>query len=101
MQGWIAYFRIQEFKFVFRDLDAWIRSRLRSVQLKKWKNPRRFQRHAMKAGMPADRARRIWVRMNKWQSVMRIEVRAVMNLEWFRQLGLLHLHDFTTATLKK
>jgi len=101
MRGWIEYFRIQEFKFVFRDLDAWIRSRLRSVQLKKWKKPRRFQHYAIKAGLAPDQARRTWVRMNKWQSVMRIEVRTAMNLEWFRIRGLLHLHDFTAATLKR
>jgi group II intron reverse transcriptase/maturase len=101
MRGWIEYFKIQEFKFLFRDLDAWIRSRLRSVQLKKWKKPRRFQHYATKAGLPPDRAQRTWVKMNKWQSVMRIEVRVVMNLEWFRNLGLLHLHDFTTATCKR
>jgi hypothetical protein len=39
LRGWCAYFRIQEFRMIFRDLDAWIRSRLRSMQLKKWKNP--------------------------------------------------------------
>ena len=100
LQGWIVYFRIQEFKFLFRDLDAWIRSRLRSVQLKKWKNPRRFQRYAIKAGLPPHQAQRVWVRMNKWQSTMRKEVRIVMNLEWFRKLGLISLHDYTNAPLK-
>ncbi len=30
--GWVGYFGIQEFKCLFRDLDAWIRSRLRSTQ---------------------------------------------------------------------
>jgi group II intron reverse transcriptase/maturase len=100
MQGWIAYFRIQEFKYLFRDLDAWIRSRLRSVQLKKWKNPRRFQHYAIKVGLPPDQAQRIWVRMNKWQSTMRKEVRIVMNLEWFKRHGLIALHDYTKATLK-
>jgi group II intron reverse transcriptase/maturase len=63
MRGWIAYFRIQEFKYLFRDFDAWIRSRLRSVQLKKWKNPRKFQHHAIKAGLPLHQAHRIWVKM--------------------------------------
>ena len=38
LQGWVAYFGIQEFKMLFRDFDGWIRSRLRSMQLKKWKN---------------------------------------------------------------
>jgi len=40
-------------------------------------------------------ARRVWVRMRKWQSVNRKEVRFVLNLQWFRKLGLIFLHDFT------
>ena len=35
LRGWVAYFRVQEFKKIFNDLDSWIRSRLRSMQLKK------------------------------------------------------------------
>lgn len=100
MQGWISYFRIQEFKYLFRDLDAWIRSRLRSIQLKKWKNARKFQRIAIKSGLRPHEARRTWVRMNRWQSINRKEVRFVMNLAWFRKLGLVFLHDSTLATLK-
>lgn len=100
MQGWISYFRIQEFKYLFRDFDAWIRSRLRSIQLKKWKNPRKFQRIAIKSGVRPQEARRTWLRMNKWQSINRKEVRFVMNLAWFRKLGLVFLHDSTLATLK-
>lgn len=26
LRGWVDYFGIQEFKYLFRDLDAWIRS---------------------------------------------------------------------------
>ncbi|HUO76599.1 MAG TPA: group II intron reverse transcriptase/maturase [Thermodesulfovibrionales bacterium] len=98
MQGWISYFSIQEFKYLFRDFDAWIRSRLRSVQLKKWKNPRKFQRIAIKSGLRPQEARRTWLRMNKWQSTNRKEVRFVMNLAWFRKLGLVFLYDSTPAT---
>ena len=100
MRGWVSYFAIQDFKYLFRDLDAWIRSRLRSTQLKKWKNPRKFQRLAIRSGIEPSKAHRIWLRMNKWQSVMRKEVRFVMNLDWFRKLDLVFLHDFTQATLK-
>lgn len=100
LQGWVGYFRIQEFKYLFRDLDAWIRSRLRSTQLKKWKKPRKFQRIMIKVGFDPRKAHRTWVRMNKWQSVTRREVRFVMNNEWFSRLGLISLHNFTLATLK-
>ena len=50
LRGWVGYFGIQEFTYLFRDFDAWIRSRLRSTQLKKWKKPRTFQRIMIKAG---------------------------------------------------
>jgi group II intron reverse transcriptase/maturase len=100
LQGWVGYFRIQEFKYLFRNLDAWTRSRLRSVQLKKWKKPSKFQRIMIKVGFDPRKAHRTWVRMNKWQSVMRREVRFVMNNDWFSKLGLISLHNFTLATLK-
>jgi len=97
LRGWVGYFGIQEFKYLFRDLDAWIRSRLRSTQLKKWKNPRKFQRIMIKAGFDPKESHRVWLKMNRWQSVMRRPVRFVMNLDWFRERGLVFLHDFTVA----
>jgi len=98
LRGWVSYFGIQEFRYLFRDLDGWVRSRLRSMQLKKWKNPRKFQRIMIKTGFKRQQAHRVWVKMNKWQSVERKEVRFVMNLKWFREQGLIFLHDFTQQT---
>jgi group II intron reverse transcriptase/maturase len=37
LTGWREYFRLAETPRVFRDLDEWIRHRLRAVQLKQWK----------------------------------------------------------------
>jgi len=96
-RGWVGYFGTQEFKTLFRDLDAWIRSRLRSTQLKKWKKPRKFQRIMIKAGLDPQQAHRTWIKMNRWQSVMRRPVRFVMNLNWFRERGLIFLHDSIIA----
>ena len=99
LRGWVGYFGIQEFKYLFRDLDAWIRSRLRSMQLKKWKKPGKFQRIMIKAGFDPKDAHRVWIKMNRWQSVMRRPVRFVMNLDWFRERGLVFLHDYTISFL--
>jgi RNA-directed DNA polymerase len=99
LQGWVAYFGIQEFKKIFWELDAWIRSRLRSMQLKKWKNPHKFQRIMIQSGFKPQDAHRVWVKMNKWQSVHRRAVRFTLNLKWFRQHGLLFLNDFTKRPL--
>ena len=98
--GWVTYFRVQEFKKIFEELDGWIRSRLRSMQLKKWKNPMKFQRVMIKAGVKAQEARRVWVRMDKWQSVERRPVRFTMNLNWFKGQGLLFLNDFIRKPLE-
>ena len=95
LRGWVNYFKIQELRVIFRDLDSWIRSRLRSTQLKKWKKPNKFQRMMIRAGYKPEDAHRTWVKMNRWQSVNRKEVRFVMNLYWFRTQGLVFLNDFT------
>jgi group II intron reverse transcriptase/maturase len=100
LRGWVGYYRLQEFLRVFRELDEFIRSRLRSMQLKKWKKPRKFQRMMIRTGYPVNEARRTWIKMEKWQSVARRPVRFVLNLNWFRRQGLLFLDDFTSQTLK-
>jgi RNA-directed DNA polymerase len=100
LRGWVSYFRIQEFRYLFRDLDGWIRSRLRSMQLKKWKKPTKFQRMMIYSGFKPREAHRVWIKMNKWQSVERKEVRFVMNLKWFRKQGLILLHVYTQQTLE-
>jgi group II intron reverse transcriptase/maturase len=94
LRGWVSYFRAQQFRKPFIELDGWIRSRLRSMQLKKWKNPRKFQKMMIKAGFNPQEAAKVWVKMNKWQSVSRRPVRFAMNLEWFRKKGLIFLCDY-------
>jgi hypothetical protein len=58
LRGWVGYFGIQEFKYLFRNHDAWIRSRLMSMQLKKWKKPKKFQRIMIMVGFDPNEARR-------------------------------------------
>jgi len=87
-------------KKLFGDLDGWIRSRLRSMQLKKWKNPHKFRRIIIDFASKPQEAHRVWIRMNKWQSVHRRAVRFVMNLKWFKKQGLFFLNDFTKRLLE-
>ena len=100
LNGWIAYFRIQQFKTLLKSLDGFIRNRIRSMQLKKWKKPKKFQRMMRKAGICPQDAHKTWVRMNKWQSVHRRVVRAVLSNRWCRGQGLTTLDDFTQRNLK-
>jgi group II intron reverse transcriptase/maturase len=98
--GWVNYFCIQEFRQLFRHLDEWIRNRLRSIQLKKWKNPVKFQRIMIRAGYQPAEARKIWVKMARWQSVERKEVLFTLNLGWFKRQGLMFLNEYTNQALE-
>ena len=100
LRGRVAYFRIQEFRKIMGELDGFIRNRLRSMQLKKWKTPRKFQRMMIRAGYCPNKAGRTWVRMRNWQSVSRPEVRFTLNLKWFRRHLLVFLNDSVNHTLE-
>ncbi len=50
--GWKEYFRLAETPRVFRDLDEWIRHRLRAVQLKQWKRGPTVFRELRARGVP-------------------------------------------------
>jgi hypothetical protein len=100
LAGWVEYFRIQEFRQLFRLLDEWVRSRLRSIQLKKWKRPVKFQRIMIRAGYKPAEARKTWVKMDRWQSVDRKEVLFTLNLKWFKRQGLIFLNDYTNRALE-
>ena len=65
------------------------------MQLKKWKKPAKFQRIMIKAGFCPVKSKKTWVKMNRWQSTERREVRFTMNLDWFRNWKLVFLNDYT------
>ena len=95
LRGWGNYFKVQEDRTVFASLDHWVRQRLRSMQLAKWKKPKRFQKAMINAGIPQSHAERIWVAMTAWHSVHRPEVQRVLNTGWFRNMGLIFLSDYS------
>ncbi len=100
LAGWVTYFCIQEFRQLFRHLDEWVRNRLRSIQLKKWKKPAKFQRIMIRAGYKPSDARKTWVKMDRWQSVERKEVLFTLNLGWFKRQGLMFLNEYTNRALE-
>jgi len=54
---------------------------------------KKFQAAMVTAGVPVWRARRVWVAMRSWQSASRRAVLRVLDLDWFRSLGLVFLQD--------
>ncbi len=100
LRGWGSYYRVQESVGIFRDLDDFVRNRLRSMQLKKWKKPRKFQRMLILAGFEVRKAKQTWVQMNKWKSIKRMEVKFVLRNSWFRRQALVFLDDYSPNNLE-
>src|SRR5258708_33147871 len=57
--GWREYFRLADTPRVFRELDEWIRHRLRAIQLKHWKRGTTIYRELRARGMSEDAARKV------------------------------------------
>jgi RNA-directed DNA polymerase len=54
--GWKNYFRLSEMPSYFRELDAWIRHRLRAIQLKQWRRRNTIYRNLLQRGTFSSRA---------------------------------------------
>jgi RNA-directed DNA polymerase len=51
LRGWRAYFGFCQTPEVFNSLDSWVRRRLRAVQWKQWKRPKRRLAELLKRGV--------------------------------------------------
>ena len=66
LPGWKQYFRLAETPGIFRDLDEWIRHRLRMIQLKQWKRGTTIYREMRRLGASADAARQLAANSRRW-----------------------------------
>ncbi len=89
LPGWKAYFRLVELPTVFRELDAWIRHRLRALQLKQWVRGVTIFRELRARGLSPTDARCVAGNAYRWwhNSGMVLIGRALPN-KLFDKLGL-------------
>jgi RNA-directed DNA polymerase len=66
LTGWKLYFQLAETPRTFRDLDEWLRHRLRAVQLKQWKQGPTVCRELLTRGVPACVARAAAAHARRW-----------------------------------
>jgi group II intron reverse transcriptase/maturase len=59
LTGWREYFQQAETPGAFRDLDGWVRHRLRCLQLKQWKRGKTVYREMRARGASSDAAARV------------------------------------------
>jgi RNA-directed DNA polymerase len=85
--GWKEYFRLAQTPRVFRELDEWIRHRLRALQLKHWKRGTTMYRQLLALGASASDALRIAQNSRRWWHNSRFALNRAMPLAYFDRLG--------------
>jgi RNA-directed DNA polymerase len=86
--GWKAYFRLAQTPRVWRELDQWLRHRLRAIQLKQWKRGTTMHRELLALGAKPDVARRVAANSRRWWRNSGMLLNAVLTLNWSDRLGL-------------
>ena len=86
--GWKAYFRLAQTPRVWRELDEWLRHRLRAIQLKHWKRGTTMYRELMALGAKPDVARQVAANSRRWWRNSDMLLNAVLTLNWSDRLGL-------------
>ena len=87
MPGWKAYFQLAQTPGIFRELDAWLRHRLRAMQLKHWRHGTTIYRELRVLGANPDQAARVAGNARRWWHNSRLELNRVMPIAYFDRLG--------------
>ena len=85
--GWKAYFRLADTPNVFKELDKWIRHRLRALQLKQWKTGRTVYRELRARGMSRDAAAMAAAYTRCWWKTSAMAINIALPNSLFEALG--------------
>jgi RNA-directed DNA polymerase len=88
LSGWKVYFDLADTPRVFRELDQWIRHRLRAVQLKQWKRGKTVYRELRARGMSKINAAKVAANARRWWRNSAMSLNAAIPNRYFDGLGL-------------
>ena len=86
--GWKAYFGLAQTPRVWRELDEWLRHRLRAIQLTQWKRPGTIYRKLKALGATEDAAKQVAGNCHRWWRNSRGAINSVLPVAYFDRLGL-------------
>ena len=87
LRGWKAYFGVAQTPRVWRELDEWLRHRLRAIQLKHWKRPKAIYRELKALGASEDVAKQVAGNGHRWWCNSDGAIKRVLTIAYFDQLG--------------
>jgi len=85
--GWKAYFGMAQTPKVWRELDEWLRHRLRAIQLKQWRRPATIYRELKALGATDSAARQVAGNCQRWWRNSRGAINSVLTIAYYDRLG--------------
>ena len=85
--GWNGYFKLAQTPKVFRELDEWLRHRLRALQLKHWRRGTTVYRELRALGASSDLAAQVAGNACRWWRTSRLLLNWLMPIAYFDRLG--------------
>ena len=86
--GWRAYFGLAQTPKVWRELDEWLRHRLRAIQLRHWKRPKTIYLELKALGASEDVAKQVAGNCHRWWRNSGLLLNRIMTIAYFDRLGL-------------
>lgn len=92
--GWIGYFRLTEYSIQLKDLDSWIRRKLRCYRLKQRKRGRSIAEFLMELGVAEFDARCVGSSGKGWWRLScSPALHKALSNDWFKRTGLVNLES--------
>jgi RNA-directed DNA polymerase len=94
LTGWVTYFRYAACKSHLRQMDEWIRRKLRCVRLKQRKRVKAIADFLQRLGVPERSAWRLALSgKGWWRKAGSPQACQAMTIAWFREQGLVNLTE--------
>ena len=86
--GWMGYYRLADTPSVFKELDEWLRRRMRQMVWKRWKRGTTRWRELVALGIPAEKAGLGAVGTSPWRMSASPIVNMALSNAYWKQQGL-------------
>jgi RNA-directed DNA polymerase len=86
--GWKAYFGLAQTPRVWRELDEWMRHRMRAIQLKQWRRGTTIYRELRALGAHGKVAVLVAKNSRRWWRNSRMALNNVLTIAYFDRLGM-------------
>lgn len=92
--GWMGYYRLADTPSVFKEVDEWLRRRLRQLVWKRWKRPHARKRNLVALGVPPSSAHEAASSgKGYWRLAASPPVQQALSNAYWRHQGLRSLHE--------